>query len=56
MDETLTLNRKFYYMVLYTINFMTKRELVIVSREFYLHETHFFSFFKSVATSSKLVM
>jgi hypothetical protein len=35
----------FHSMISLAFNFMTHKELVIVPREFYLNETHFFSFF-----------
>jgi hypothetical protein len=40
-------------MVSYTFNFMTHRELVIVSREFHLRETHFSFFLKTLAHYQK---
>ena len=38
MDETLTLNGEFHSMVSYVFNFMTRRESVIVPREFDPHK------------------
>ena len=45
LDETSTLNGEFYFIVSYAFNSKTHRELVIVPREFYIDETHFFSLF-----------